>query len=144
MRTLALLLCGTVLSGCSLFGSDFEIDFEVEVLDVRTVQEPGGAVVVCEVVVTATATGQDGELGTFGESDWILRRRTDGSVYLGETRSAAAMAFFFGADKIGAGESIRSAIIENRADTEFDWEFVFFYRKPGGSRGDQALTITCA
>ena len=66
-----------VLTGCS---GSVEVDFQVTVQSVDTIVAEASTQVICDVVVTATAVGDDGQFGRFGEADLTFRSLANGEV----------------------------------------------------------------
>ena len=142
-RCLTTLVISLALIGCdSLFGTDFEVAFDTRVTSVETVTDSLGTRVICGVVLTATATGADGEQAGWGESVWTLRRVSDGSEISSEARSSAVISSLFGSLDIGGGERASTNVIERTAPEPFTWDFELNYRLPSGSRATATTSAT--
>lgn len=132
------------LAGCiGIFANDFEIDFEAELLSVETLSDSSGAHVVCRMRLTATASGEDGERGIFGEADFAFRRLGDDAYLGGEHTSAAFMGSLFGSEEIDAGETLSTNAFERAWPEPFEWQMEVNYRRPGGTRGTEELSLRC-
>jgi len=138
----ALVALTPALSGCNaILGGELDVEFVIEVQGVTTT----AAEVACEIVVTATAAGQDGEAATIGEAVWEYVDLRDGSQLGGERVSAAFMAQnFFSTSTLAVGTSIRSRAFERSAAAPFEWRFTFYYRKPSGFREERSAAVTCS
>lgn len=138
------LLAPILLGGCiGIFANDFEIDYEAELVGSETVTDDLGTRVVCQMRLTATAAGEDGEEGVFGEADFAYRAISDGSYLGGERRSAAFMAARFGSDILVSGASASTNVFERAWPVPFEWQMALNYRRPGGTRGTEEITLRC-
>ena len=124
-------------------GGVIDVDFDVAVLNVDTIQAQDGLLVVCDVVVTATAVGDNGEIGRFGEADFTLRSLASGQTLRTESVSSAFVTSQFNAQFVEAGSSIESRVLQRPAEEGFHWDFVFFYRTRAGARSSVDATARC-
>ena len=122
-----------------LFGSDFEIDFQAEVVGVTT----SGGETTCDVVIEATAVGEEEEQGVFGEAIFTFRSLEDGRLLATERRSAAFMGARFGSEVIASGETRTTGVLQRAFGGPFEWSMELNYRKPGRLRGTDEVVVTC-
>lgn len=138
------LLAPLLLGGCiGIFANDFEIDYEAELVNSETVTDSLGTRVVCQMRLTATAAGEDGEEGVIGEADFAFRSIADDSYLGGERRSAAFMASRFGSDIVVSGTSASTNIFSRSWPVPFEWQMALNYRRPGGTRGTEEISLRC-
>ena len=128
------------LSACS---ASVEIQFDAAVQNVDTVQVVDGLRVVCDVVVTATAVGENGQRGRFGEAEFTFRSLATGETLNSESVCSAFMSTQFNSQVIESGTSIDSRVLQRPAAEGFHWDFTFFYRDPAGSRSSVDATAQC-
>jgi len=124
-------------------GTGVEVDFGVAVVNVDTVQAQDGIQVVCDVVITATAVGDNGVLGRFGEADFTFRSVATGQTLRTESVSSAFVSTQFDSQVIEAGTSLQSRVLQRPAGEAFHWDFEFFYRNPAGARSSVETTSRC-
>ncbi|HCW77712.1 MAG TPA: hypothetical protein DG084_01235 [Gemmatimonadetes bacterium] len=129
-----------VLAGCS---GTVEVDFQVTVQSVDTIVAQASTQVICDVVVTATAVGDDGQFGRFGEADFTFRSLASGEVLGSESVSSAVMSTEFRSQVVESGSTINSQPIQRLAEEGFYWDFIFYYRNPAGSRSFSETTVSC-
>ena len=138
------MLAPLVLGGCiGIFANDFEIDYEAELISAETVTDSLGTRTVCQMRLTATAVGEDGEEGVIGEADFAYRSIADDSYLGGERRSAAFMAARFGSDIIVSGSSASTNMFQRVWPVPFEWQMALNFRRPGGTRGTEEITLRC-
>ncbi len=138
------MLAPLVLGGCiGIFANDFEIDYEAELISAETVTDSLGTRMVCQMRLTATAVGEDGEEGVIGEADFAFRSIADDSYLGGERRSAAFMSARFGSDIIVSGSSASTNTFQRAWPVPFEWQMALNYRRPGGTRGTEEITLRC-
>ena len=140
MKRSLLAALSIVLAAC---GSEVDLQFDVTVQNVDTVQAQDGSLVVCDVVLTATAVGDSGETARFGEAVFTFRSLGTGQTLRTESVSSAFMSTQFNSQVIEAGTSIDSRVLQRPAEEGFHWDFTFFYRNPAGSRSSVEATARC-
>ena len=140
MKRSSLLLLTLVLGAC---GATVDLDFEVTVQNVDTVQSQDGPQVVCDVVLTATAVGDNGERARFGETDFTFRSLASGQTLRTESVSSAFMSTLFNSQVIESGTSIESRVLQRPAAEGFHWDFTFYFRNPAGARSSVDATARC-
>ena len=140
MKWSSLIVLVVILSACS---ANVDLDFDVAVQNVDTVQGPDGPQVVCTVVVTATAVGNGGQFARFGEAQFTFRSLASGETLSSEAVSSAFMSTQFNSQVIESGNSLQSRALQRPASEGFHWDFVFFYRNPAGSRSSVEATARC-
>ncbi|MDG2283251.1 MAG: hypothetical protein P8L45_09030 [Longimicrobiales bacterium] len=140
MKWPTLLVVTLALSACS---ASVEVEFDVAVQNVDTVQAQSGTQVVCDVIVTATAVGDNGGRGRFGEAEFTFRSLASGETLRTEAVSSAFMSTQFNSQVIESGTSIDSRVLQRPAAEGFHWDFTFFYRNPAGSRSSVDATAQC-
>ena len=140
MKRSSLIVLTMLMSAC---GANVDVDFEVTVQNVDTVQAQDGPQVVCDVVVTATAVGDNGEFARFGEADFTFRSLASGATLRTESVSSAFMSTQFNSQVIESGESRQSRVLQRPAEEGFHWDIVFFYRNPAGARSSAEATARC-
>lgn len=143
VRTLSLLALLPLLAGCSLFGNDFTMDFVVEVESVQEIQDASGTQIVCSVVISATAVGNDGDMGTFGESVWTFSSIATGAELSREGRSSAFIGQIFRTMGVEAGATETTSPVERTVGEPFEWHFEFNYRDPGRARQTTEAMVRC-
>lgn len=138
------LLASLSFGGCiGIFANDFEIDFEAELVSAETVTDDLGTRVVCRMRLTATAIGEDGEEGVFGEAGFAYRSVANDAYLGGERRSAAFMASRFGSESLASGAAASTNVFERAWPEAFNWEMAINFRRPGGTRGTEEITLRC-
>ena len=129
-----------VLAAC---GGSVDVDFQVDVLNVDTIQAQDASQVLCDVVVTVTAVGDNGEIGRFGEADFTFTSLATGETLRNESVSSAFVSTQFDAQFVEAGSSIQSRVLQRPAEEGFQWDFIFFYRDRAGARSSAEATARC-
>lgn len=137
------LLPFAIISLLAACGGSVDVVFDVTVLNVDTIQVQDGLQVVCDVVMTATAVGDDGEIGRFGEADFTFRSLASGQTLRTESVSSAFVTSQFNAQFVEVGSSIESRVLQRPAEEGFYWDFVFFYRTRAGARSSVDATARC-
>lgn len=140
MRQLFPVVLTVALAAC---GANVEVEFDVTVQSVDTVQTPDGPQVECDVVIIATAIGDSGEFGRFGEADFTFRSIASGATLGTESVSSAFMSTQFNSQVIESGTTLESRTLQRPAAEGFHWDFVFFYRDPGGARSSVESSARC-
>ena len=118
-------------------GHPFEIAAQPE--DIEQRKEPGG------VVAAACESHQVMAIEVACERfDFVAFRSIADDSYLGgDRRSAAFMSARFGSDIIVSGSSASTNTFQRAWPVPFEWQMALNYRRPGGTRGTEEITLRC-